>query len=579
MKTMQIRQLLIENFRGVSSLNWIPNQAFCCIIGSGDSGKSTILDAIEACLSSRWFSFNETDFHNCDTANTLKIEITLGELSKNLKSDARFGLSMRGWTSFNTIRDEPEGDDEPVITVRLTVDGTLEPVWELVCDRNAEGRILSNRDKLLFGLVRLSGEDARHLTWGQGSILSKLTGDNSDAAAKLAQAYSSAKRSAKLNEIPALVTTAQSAEFFAKQMGAYVNKSYTPGLELGRAGLSTGSIALHDGEVPLKLAGLGTRRLVTLAIQKSAITDGAIILIDEIEHGLEPHRIIGAISQLKSTQLAASLSHSPQGQILLTTHSDIALSECELDSIRIVRTSLTDKKTIIFSSAHAKSLQPLVRFNSRALFARRILVCEGMTEVGIILGLRTELAKRNHNKPLEQLSVAIATGNGNQSVSIATELASLGYQVALYLDSDVPLTPDAQAQLAVHNIQMFEYGFWLNTEQALFQYASDTNVQRMLNVARNNHGHTSINDSIRSKLNFLSIETIQSDFSNWRINLNATDRNNITNTLAEIAVKNRWFKEYRYGVEISDIVWSIMCDNHDAPVTKTILKIESWLYA
>src|SRR3546814_5217287 len=73
-----------------------------------------------------------------------------------------------------------------------------------------------------------------------------------------------------LGGIEALADTAELAEGFAKGLGAYVEGAYEPGSELGRSGLSSGSIALHDSGVPLRLSGLGTRRLATLAIQKSA---------------------------------------------------------------------------------------------------------------------------------------------------------------------------------------------------------------------------------------------------------------------------------------------------------------------
>lgn len=96
---MQIRQLRIENFRGISSLLWKPGRPFCCVIGPGDSGKSTVLDAVEAALSSRWFAFAESDFRNCDTSASIVVEATVGELSKALKSDERFGLYVRGWPS------------------------------------------------------------------------------------------------------------------------------------------------------------------------------------------------------------------------------------------------------------------------------------------------------------------------------------------------------------------------------------------------------------------------------------------------------------------------------------------------
>src|SRR3546814_3368885 len=95
----------------------------------------------------------------------------------------------------------------------------MEPVWELVCDRSEEPRTLSNRDRALFGLVRLAGEDARHLAWGQGSVLARLTGDNSEAAARLAEAYRAARASANLGGIEALADTAELAEGFAKGLG------------------------------------------------------------------------------------------------------------------------------------------------------------------------------------------------------------------------------------------------------------------------------------------------------------------------------------------------------------------------
>jgi hypothetical protein len=190
---MQIRHLRIVNFRGIASLSWTPDGGFCCLIGPGDSGKSSILDAAEACLSSRWFVFTESDFTGTDTSNPIVVEATLGELSNSLKSDERFGLYIRGWTDSGELRDEPENNDEPVLTVRLTVDATMEPVWDLVCDRADDPRVLSNRDRALFGVVRLAGDDARQLSWGQGSILARLTGSNDEAASRLALAYKAAR--------------------------------------------------------------------------------------------------------------------------------------------------------------------------------------------------------------------------------------------------------------------------------------------------------------------------------------------------------------------------------------------------
>lgn len=575
---MQIRQLKISNFRGISALDWEPDSPFCCLIGSGDSGKSTLLDAAEAALSSRWFSFTEPDFLSCDTSNPIVIEATVGELSKSLKSDERLGLYIRGWTVAGQLRDEPEDDDESVLTVRLTVDATMEPVWELVCDRSEEPRTLSNRDRALFGLVRLAGEDARHLAWGQGSVLARLTGDNKEAAARLAEAYRAARASANLGDIEALADTAELAEGFAKRLGAYVEGAYEPGLELGRSGLSSGSIALHDSGVPLRLSGLGTRRLATLAIQKSAIAEGAIVLIDEIEHGLEPHRIIGAIAQLKTDQTKARDEGKPAGQILMTTHSDVALGEAGATSLRVIQISRPGRVATI---AHPNSPDPirvLMRFTPRALFARRILVTEGNTELGLLLGLRENWPSRHADRPIEQLGAALADGNGEQASSMALTLAGLGYSTAIYRDSDTALPPAITVALAAAGVPIFEYSGGLNTEQAIFSTASDALVQELLIYAREERGDDAIDNNLDIKIPDLDIAVIREDFAVWEI-FTEMDGAQLRGAIAEVAGRKKWFKDQRIGRGLAPVVWRIAAENPASPLATALTRAEAWLYA
>lgn len=584
---MQVRSLKIRNFRGIASLDWKPNKAFCCVIGAGDSGKSTVLDAIEASLSSRWFSFTEADFLECETSNSILIEVTVGELSNVLKSDERFGLHIRGWTADGELRDEPEADDEPVLTIRLTVDATLEPAWELVCDRIADSRALSNRDRAMFGLVRLAGEDARHLAWGQGSVLSRLTGDSDEAAARLAQAYRAARDSAKLHEIEALTDAAGAAQGFAKALGAYVEGVYTPGLELGRSGLSSGSIALHDDGVPLRLAGLGTRRLATLAIQKSAVSEGAIVLVDEIEHGLEPHRIIGAIAQLKADQTKSSAEKKPLGHVLLTTHSEVAVGEAGAEAIVACKTARPNREATLKSPTSLDPVRALMRFTPRALFARRILVCEGMTEVGMLLGIREHWPARHNGEPIEQRGAAIADGNGGQACTLALILAELGYPTALYRDSDDPLSADQIAKLAAAEIPVFEYGGGLWTERAIFTAASDVHVQEILEYAREERGTASVNDNIHIKIPDLDQAAIAANFDTWDL-LSGKTSLELREAISEVAAgkgakdkkdKKSWFKDQRLGRGLAPIVWNIATSNSGSPLAVTLAAVEDWLYA
>lgn len=65
---MSLRRLQVENFRGVKALDWWHIAKTSATVGPGDSGKSTILDAVERVLSPKWnVAFDDTDFWDLQT--------------------------------------------------------------------------------------------------------------------------------------------------------------------------------------------------------------------------------------------------------------------------------------------------------------------------------------------------------------------------------------------------------------------------------------------------------------------------------------------------------------------------------
>lgn len=574
---MQIREVTVKSFRGIASMSWKPDASFNCLIGAGDIGKTSLLDAIEATLSPRWITFMESDFLDCDTGNLIQIDVTIGELSRDLKSDERFGTYVRGWTKENVLRDEPISDDEEVLTVRLTVDATMEPVWELVRENLDRQRILSNRDRALFGLVRLSGSDARHLAWGQGSVLARLTDSTDETAQRLASAYRSARCNADFSNIPELETSAAAAEKQAKSLGAYVTGKYQPGLELGRSSFSSGSIALFDNGIPLRQAGLGTKRLATLAVQKSGIAEGAMILIDEIEHGLEPHRIMGAISQIKSDQKKNLAKQMPTGQIFMTTHSDVALAEAGGETIRILRRDQHTRTIDVLTVKDPKVIGPVLRFTPRALLAKKVLVIEGYTEVGMLSGIKENWPERHNDTPIEQLGAALVDGNGSQGVSLAETLKNLGYETCLFRDSDTEMKSADVEKLKAASIPVIEYSEGVNTEQAIFLASNDELVQRLLDFAAKEHGTQPVTASIASKVVGLNPNVAEGPFSDWAERIDI-DPSKLRKILGEVTHKKGWFKEQRLGREASSIVWDVICSNGASDLATTFKKIETWLY-
>ena len=119
----------IENFRGLQCFDHTFTDGLTCIIGRGDSGKSTILEAISYVLSSSYtLQFNDGDFYNCDVSRPIIIEATLKDLSEEILR--KVGNHIRGIKDGKIIEsmlDEDAIEAEDAVTIRLRVQKDLEP--------------------------------------------------------------------------------------------------------------------------------------------------------------------------------------------------------------------------------------------------------------------------------------------------------------------------------------------------------------------------------------------------------------------------------------------------------------------
>ncbi|MBM4164525.1 MAG: ATP-binding protein [Lentisphaerae bacterium] len=77
---MKIRHIRIERFRGIRELEWRVGGAFVCLVGPGDSTKTTNFDAFEFALSALWnILFDDSDFYDADTGAPIVITVTVGK--------------------------------------------------------------------------------------------------------------------------------------------------------------------------------------------------------------------------------------------------------------------------------------------------------------------------------------------------------------------------------------------------------------------------------------------------------------------------------------------------------------------
>lgn len=194
----RVRAVEIKNFRGIKELTWYPAAGINCLIGPGDSGKSTVLDALDLCLGARRsIQFTDADFYRLDVDTEISIAITLGELDDDLKNLDAYGMYVRGFDAeTKDIEDEPERNAETVLTVKLNVASDLEPSWTLVSERpEAQGmtRNLNWADRVRLAPTRIGVMADYHLGWRRGSVLNRVSEERADATAALAKAARDAR--------------------------------------------------------------------------------------------------------------------------------------------------------------------------------------------------------------------------------------------------------------------------------------------------------------------------------------------------------------------------------------------------
>jgi putative ATP-dependent endonuclease of OLD family len=501
---VKIRHIEIKNFRGISELNWAPSEHMNCLIGAGDAGKTTIIDAIELTLSPRYqANFDDADFFKGKHEEPIQLTITLGDLPEGFKALTKYGEYLRGWDAEKqVIIDEPDegGGLEYALSVRLTVDQTLEPKWSFYTERFLEDTRpewgLTFEDRQMIAPTRLGVYTKRHLAWGKQSILLRLTGKDSLGGNILTQA-----RRAARNHF-----TESGEELFKEVVGQIVELGSSVGVKLGAdisarldvegISVTSGGISLHEGDVPLRLLGMGSARLLVAALQDRAAASAPFALIDEVEHGLEPHRISRLLRYLKSER------ENVRPQLFVTTHSPVVLKELNVNDLAIVHRNMSTGKVTVTSAKTDMAgvdSQGQLRTTPSAYLARSVLVCEGKTEVGVVRGLDQYWAK-NKFEPLATAGVWITDGKGKDAApKVAKYFRNLQYRVALFLDNDRdPDDPSILPELEKLGVKIFRWEKGKATEDVLFCNVGDAAVRRLIELLEDEEGLSAIPDQINS---------------------------------------------------------------------------------
>lgn len=475
-----IRVVEIDNFRAVKSLRWLPGPGINCLVGPGDSGKSTILDAIDLCLGARRsLSFTDADFHAIDFGRPIRIALTLGDLDDPLKNIDTYGDFLVGFDA-NTglVEPEPGAGLETALTLQLTVQDDLEPEWTLVSPRaQAAGRTRNFNwaDRTRIAPARLGVTGDMHLTWRRGSVLTKLSDGKANASKELTRAAREMRDAFDKKELEELAEPLKIVTVAAGNMGVPVGKAVQALIDAGSVTFTGGTISLHDDDgVPLRALGLGSSRLLIAALQRKAAEKATTFLIDELEYGLEPHRIIRLLGALGAKE------DVPPLQVFATSHSPIAVTELSAHQLHIVRKN--DEQHTVRRASDAGDVQGTIRAHAHALLASSIVVCEGGSEIGLLRGLDQHFTGLGE-KSLAANGAALVNGNGDETFSRAIALQSLGYRTAILRDSDKPAPAEKEATFIARGGSVFAWDGGRALEQELFAALPDGPAADLLDLA------------------------------------------------------------------------------------------------
>jgi hypothetical protein len=567
-----IRRIEIENFRSIKSLHWCPRPGFNCLVGPGDAGKTTILDAIDYCLGARRnLTVTDADFHGLDVTKAISIKLVLGGLEDALKDVDVYGEYLRGYDrDTDVLEEEPLSDLETVLWLHLTIAQDLEPVWLLHSARAAAKGMERNirwADRDLISPLRLGAGSDINLAWKRGSLLNKLSDETPDVSETLSNAAREARRAFGETAQEQLEDALEVVEQTASDLGVRVGSPRAM-LDVHAVSFGSGTVSLHNEVgVPLRNMGTGSKRLLISGMQDRAYNSPDVAIVDELEIGLEPHRIIRFLKSL------GSKDEGQKRQVFATSHSPIVLQELDHSQVNVVRLADDDGSTTNVLQI-PDTAQGLLRVSPSAFLAKSVIVCEGKTEVGFLRGIDLHRVQKGQAS-LDALGISLMDcdgGSEKRPFQKADVLQALGYRVAIFIDNDREIPSEEAEVFEAKGGKLFYWQDGQSIEDAIFSSAGLDALGAILELATDLNEHSFLVSRVAS--------ASDGDL-NFEEAVSRTAREILTQsekeTLGRAAGgKNGWFKDIDRMEQLARKVIAPHFKDFDEDFRKVVLGLVAW---
>lgn len=424
---MKVRQVAIENFRGISS-GKVVFADNTLLVGGNNVGKSTVCEALDLILGPERINrrpvVDEHDFHKSqyvdDEKTSVPIVITAVLVDLSEEALRRFGGHLRRWNDVDrTFVDELEdgvnhsGDEGVLWAMQVSFHARYDaaeddfeadtffehplPVPDELDEEQAaslgQGRDRFTRaHKRLCGFVYLRAlrTGSRALGLQRGSLL--------DTVLRLSEEGSAAmwmETLRQMRDLDPAIGAIPDLDLLLKQIreraGAFVRLAEEDATaffasdltrehlrEVVRLFVATGP---SDHPVPFTRQGMGTVNLLVFALL-TLIADlkerqSVIFAMEEPEIALPPH----------TQRRVARFVKKEMGQAIVTSHSPYIIEQFEPDEIVMLShddSGAVDGTPIDPAGIKLKSYRNQRRQFSEAILSRGVVVVEGETEASII---------------------------------------------------------------------------------------------------------------------------------------------------------------------------------------------------
>lgn len=460
---MYIRQVHVQNFRSLKDVAVDLEPGMSLFVGENNSGKSSLLHALDRALARNPFSFEMRDFYaeaeGVDARQSPPILVDV-ELRPSLMADGSPGEFSDNFTSDFSQRIDLDVSGKPFL--RLRVKAVFESGQQRIIPRyftvNATGaeRPLDSRDRArLWSYAPFYMLDAfRNATEVMGSarsfwgrLLRAIPVDPS-----LAQRVSIALNNVNV-DILANTPRLQEIQQLFQQLSTVL------GVESGPEGVKVHPVPpeatdlLRSLEIlvkargssslqPLEKHGEGLRSIavltvfrifVTILAQEETENDEAepILAVEEPEVHLHPHL---------HRAIAGELPHLAP-QVLVTTHSPQVASACELGHLYVIRRPASRSfirclpdlpgQPFLSEEIQAKLRRYLPDGGADVFFARCVLIVEGDSE-----RVALPIFARAMGYDLNALGVTVLSVDGQDHEAYLRLLHPKAYEVPWVILSD-----------------------------------------------------------------------------------------------------------------------------------------------